>query len=116
MANRPATEAAKLYKDKARGRCISLRELKKIAEAASDLTWAVQVGVFGQPERAASVVSRLGSLNYPAFERDVEFGDKGRFRVAFAGPYGSREAAAAALEALRRLPGFESAVARPLAR
>jgi type II secretory pathway predicted ATPase ExeA len=84
-------------------------------EAASrDLTWVIQAGAFSDPARAASLVSHLASLNYPAFERELEFAGQGRLRVAFAGPYGSREAAAGALEALRRIPGFEGALARPL--
>ena len=81
---------------------------------ASDLTWAIQAASFSDPARGASVVAKLETLNYPAFERDLEFSGRGRFRVVFAGPYGSREAADAALDALRRIPGFEGALAKPL--
>jgi len=82
---------------------------------ASDLTWAIQAASFEDPARGAPVMARLEALNYPAFERDLEFNGGGRFRVVFAGPYGSREAAAAALDALRRIPGFEGALVKPLA-
>ena len=82
---------------------------------ASDLPWAIQAASFSDPARGASVVARLEALNYPAFERDLEFSGRGRFRVVFAGPYGSREAADDALDTLRRIPGFEDAVAKPLA-
>jgi cell division septation protein DedD len=84
------------------------------AAASSDLVWTIQAGIFSDPARAASVVARLEQLNYPSFERELGFGGEARFRVAFAGPYGSREAAAAALEALQRTPGFEGALVRPL--
>jgi len=85
------------------------------AAAASDLTWAVQAASFQSPVRAASVVARLETLNYPAFERDLEFSGRGRWRVVFVGPYGTREAAAAAMEKLRRIPDFEGALVKPLA-
>lgn len=98
-------------------------ELRGIAEssrrvttaAASDLTWAIQAASFLDPARAASAVATLEALNYPAFERDVEFSGGGRWRVVFVGPYGTREAAAAVLNGLRRIPDFEGALARPLA-
>jgi type II secretory pathway predicted ATPase ExeA/cell division septation protein DedD len=82
--------------------------------AAGDLSWTIQAGIFSDPARAASVVARLEELKYPSFQRELDFGGPDRFRVALAGPYGSREAAASALEALRRIPGFEGAVVRPL--
>ena len=101
----------------------ALAELPGIADpsrsvttaVASDATWAIQAASFADPARGASVVARLEALNYPAFERDLEFSGQGRFRVVFAGPYGSREAADAALEALQRTPGFDRALVRPLA-
>jgi len=101
----------------------ALGELAGIAEssrsvtatAASDLTWAIQAASFLEPTRAASAIATLEALNYPAFERDLEFSGRGRWRVVFAGPYGTREAAAAALNGLRRIPDFEGALVKPLA-
>jgi type II secretory pathway predicted ATPase ExeA len=83
--------------------------------AASDLTWAIQAASFLDARRAASAVATLEALNYPAFERDLEFSGRGRWRVVFVGPYRTREAAAAVLNGLRRIPDFEGALTKPLA-
>jgi general secretion pathway protein A len=81
---------------------------------SAESVWTIQAGIFSDAARAASVVARLEQLNYPSFEREIAFGGDAGFHVAFAGPYGSREAAAAALDALKRVPGFEGALVRPL--
>jgi general secretion pathway protein A len=84
------------------------------AGSTAEPVWTIQAGIFSDAARAASVVAKLEELNYPSFEREIAVGGEAGFHVAFAGPYGSREAAAAALEALKRVPGFEGALVRPL--
>ncbi len=73
-------------------------------------TWAVQTGAFTSQERAAALVGRLQQLGYPAFVREFDFPPRGRFRVALAGPFASREQADATLGALRRVPGLEGSL------
>ena len=76
--------------------------------------WVIQAGVFSSVRRAATVVERLTALGYPAFEREHTFVTRGTFRVAFAGPFNTRQEADAALAALRREPDFADAHVRSL--
>lgn len=75
--------------------------------------WVIQAGVFSSVERAATVVEQLTALGYPAFEREQTF-TRGTLRVALAGPFDTRQKADAAVAALRREPGFEDSIVRPL--
>ena len=76
--------------------------------------WAIQTGVFTSTARAAMVVDQLTAIGYPAFQREQTLITRGRFKVAFAGPYASRPQAETALAALRRVPGFADAHIREL--
>ena len=76
--------------------------------------WTIQTGVFTSAARAAMVVDQLTAIGYPAFQREQTFLTRGRFTVAFAGPYASRPQAETALAALRRVPGFADAHIREL--
>ena len=75
--------------------------------------WVIQTGVFSTAERAATVVEQLTALGYPAFEREQRFA-RGTFRVAFAGPFDTKQKADAAVAELRRQPDFGDAMVRPL--
>jgi cell division septation protein DedD len=83
------------------------------APAASGGRWAIQAGAFSTTERAGVVVRQLEGQGYPAFQREQAFARE-RYQVAFAGPYASREDGERALGALRRVPGFEGSLLRPL--
>jgi general secretion pathway protein A len=83
------------------------------ASANQDL-WVIQTALFSSVQRAAAAVSQLTALGYPAFQSEQTFVARGTFRVAFAGPYASREQAETALVALSRVPGYEGALVREL--
>ena len=72
--------------------------------------WVIQAGVFSTPERAATVVEQLTALGYPAFEQKFTRGSR---RVAFAGPFNTKQEAETALAALRRQAGFEDVILSP---
>ena len=77
--------------------------------------WAIQTGVFSSMRRAGMAVQQLEAIGYPAFQREQTFITRGTFKVAFAGPYPSRQQAETALAALQRVPGFADALVRELA-
>jgi DedD protein len=84
------------------------------ATPAVEGSWAIQAGAFANPAGAALLVQQLQQQGLPAFERDMAFGARGVFRVAFAGPFSERQAAEAALARLRATSGFERVVLRDL--
>ncbi|WP_103332614.1 SPOR domain-containing protein [Pseudotabrizicola formosa] len=70
----------------------------------------VQVGTFGQPSNADGASSRLARLGLPVARSNISSGGKA-MQIVFAGPFGSRAEAQAALAAARRA-GFGDAFIR----
>jgi type II secretory pathway predicted ATPase ExeA len=115
QASRPSSSAspATAVTDPVEPRTASAQAPPPSGTPAPVERWVIQAGVFSTPERAATVVEQLIALGYPAFEQKFT---RGTLRVAFAGPFNTKQEADAALAALRRQPGFEDVMLSPRTR
>jgi hypothetical protein len=76
--------------------------------------YVLEVALFQSGERAARLVNELTAALYPAYHADVRLGPAGRrFVQVRVGPYATRTEAEAAVDAIRRMPGYADARIRP---
>ena len=71
--------------------------------------FAIDVALFNSTTRASRLAAELTAARYPAYVRNLDFGDRGRLYQVKIGPFASREAANAEVARVHAMPGYADA-------